>query len=244
MKSRAKYSPSYTIEKNLDASDWFEEVTGMEEKEWMDRRGEFIELGAPVDGDSSLGHHLLIRHTGGVKLWDAGAFRVWSLNELETAAESKWTADCIDAQAPECEFEIHIRHSNDIRPVEVSSLQADAGKAENQELGSTMFQVASNFNCCENASYRRPVDNGNFVTNLMADSTQGPAAASGAGKRTRHPRHATRVTPPNQIHTKGLLPHDDNIRLRERFRDRVSISVVYVSGLSLPQQMGGWMDAW
>jgi hypothetical protein len=182
MSSKAKYIPSYTIEKNLDASDWFEEVTGLEEKEWMDRRGEFIELGAPVDGDSSLGHHLLIRHSGGERLWDAGAFRVWSLSELEAAAESKMH-EADDTQTAECEFEIHIRKSIDIRPVEVSSLQADSCKAENQKLGGTMFQVASNFNCCENASYRRAVDSGNFVTNLMADSTQGPAAASGAGKQ-------------------------------------------------------------
>ena len=146
----------------------------------MDRRGEFIELGTPVDGDPSLGHHLFVRHAAGDKLWDAGAFRVWSLSDLEAAAGSK--LDGADDSQIECVFEIHIR-DRDIRPVEVSSLQADSCKAENQELGGTMFQVASNFNCCENASYRRNVDCGNFVTNLMSDSTQGPAAASGAGKR-------------------------------------------------------------
>ena len=185
----SKYSPSYTIEKNLDASDWFEEVTGLEEKEWMDRREEFLELGTPVDGDSSLGHHLFIRHAAGDKLWDAGAFRVWSLSELEAAAESK--VDGADDSQAECEFEIHIRN-RDIRPVEVSSLQADSCKAENQKLGGTMFQVASNFNCCENASYRRKVDCGNFVTDLMSDSTQGPAAASGAGEQVSH-THSTQI---------------------------------------------------
>jgi hypothetical protein len=43
-----------------------------------------------------------------------------------------------------------------------------------------MFQVASNFNCLENASVHTKFDNGYYLTNLMSDSTQGPSASSGA----------------------------------------------------------------
>ena len=41
-----------------------------------------------------------------------------------------------------------------------------------------LFQVASNFNCCENAATSTNIASGSFVTNLMADTTQGPSAAS------------------------------------------------------------------
>ena len=44
----------------------------------------------------------------------------------------------------------------------------------------TLFQVASNFNCLENASKKTNVFNGYFVTGQMTDTTQGPSAAAGA----------------------------------------------------------------
>lgn len=176
------YQRGFQIETLLDASDWFEEVTGLSEAEWMKRRSEFIECGPPVDGCAEFGPHLFVRHVEDQKrIWDAGAFRVWSLSELEDAVE-RLSQQGTESDAGECNFEIHIRTSNDYRPVEVSHLQADCCRPDNSELEPTMFQVASNFNCCENASHRTVVDRGDFVTHLMADSTQGPAAASGAGK--------------------------------------------------------------
>ena len=44
-----------------------------------------------------------------------------------------------------------------------------------------MFQIASNFNCHENASMNTNLFNGYYLTNLAEDLTQGPSAASGAG---------------------------------------------------------------
>lgn len=44
-----------------------------------------------------------------------------------------------------------------------------------------MFQVASNFNCHENASPQTNLFSGYYLTNLMEDSTQGPSASAGAG---------------------------------------------------------------
>ena len=170
-----RFETAFSIDKLLDASDWFEEITGLSEKEWMERRGEFIE----VVGNDEFGPHLFVRHISGKCRWDAGAFRVWSLHELEAAVEGE--VQNTD-HAEECRFEIHIRDTTDERAVEVSCLQADCGREEYKELGSTMFQVASNFNCCENASFRTGIDRGDFVTYLMADSTQGPAASSGAGE--------------------------------------------------------------
>ena len=169
----------FEIVKLLDASEWFEEVTGLSEEEWMRRRGEFIECGSPVDGEKRFGPHLFIRHVEDEVVWDAGAFSVWSLSELDEAVKSKESDNAETGE--ECVFEIHVRDSEDLRPVEVSTLQADCGSPEYKELGSTMFQVASNFNCCENASYRTQIDRGDFVTYLMSDTTQGPAASSGAG---------------------------------------------------------------
>lgn len=44
----------------------------------------------------------------------------------------------------------------------------------------TLFQVASNFNCLENASQKTNVFSGYFITWQMMDSTQGPSASAGA----------------------------------------------------------------
>lgn len=46
---------------------------------------------------------------------------------------------------------------------------------------SVMFQVASNFNCQENPSHMTNFRTSDYLTHLMSDSTQGPAAAAGAG---------------------------------------------------------------
>lgn len=44
----------------------------------------------------------------------------------------------------------------------------------------TLFQVASNFNCLENARKKTNVFNGYFITCQMIDTTQGPSASAGA----------------------------------------------------------------
>ena len=196
---------------------WFEHVTGLDERAWLRRdRSELLVRGAPVDGDARLGPHLFV--CGGAAdpcvLWDAGAFRVWSLRELEEGVASMLggddgvaggasrkiaTADrdggahaAAGGGGSRCEsigsgsgsaaatdaavFEIRVRSrgSRDASRVEVSQMQAAAGP-------SSMFQVASNFNCMEFGSVHASADSGDFVTGLMYDSTQGPAAASGTG---------------------------------------------------------------
>jgi hypothetical protein len=149
--------PTFEIDRYLNDVHWFESVTGLPEPDWMARRGELIQLAAPVDGDPSLGPHLLVKHVSGLPVWDAGAFRVWSLRELDSAVRAKW-GEGGDDKVAECEFEIHVRHSADCSQVETSMLQARSGVCG--DPGTTMFQVASNFNCCENASHRRQVTKG------------------------------------------------------------------------------------
>lgn len=50
-----------------------------------------------------------------------------------------------------------------------------------QAGGGSPYQVASNFNCLEVATADVDPESGSYVTNLMTDKTQGPAAAAGAG---------------------------------------------------------------
>lgn len=69
--------------------------------------------------------------------------------EEENAASIEVTGD----QITECVFEIHIRDIGDehcLAHVEVSALQASANEG-------SLFQVASNFNACENASFHTDI---------------------------------------------------------------------------------------
>jgi hypothetical protein len=119
---------------------------------------------------------------------NAGRFRVWSLRELDAFAPPP--------QAPaggrRISFDVAVRAAGarDLSRVEVSALQARATPG-------TLFQVASNFNALEVPSSRTPIgargdgragddEDGarnatRFLSFLMLDHTQGPAAASGAG---------------------------------------------------------------
>lgn len=67
------------------AYDWFQVVTGLPEAEWIHRCGEFIENGCDIDGDPRWGDHLYIRHAKTGNRLDAGAFSVWTLNQLQDA---------------------------------------------------------------------------------------------------------------------------------------------------------------
>ena len=123
--------------------------------------------------------------------YDAGSFRVFSVGELDALAAAQPAAE---ENSPV--FEIHVRSSAAQLPaVEVSCLQAAS-------CNGALFQVASNFNCIENAHHSIAADCGEFLTfqmvcahvlksgmifsplfeplHLQYDHTQGPAAASGA----------------------------------------------------------------
>jgi O-acetyl-ADP-ribose deacetylase (regulator of RNase III) len=152
-------------------NDWFHMVTGVKEFQFLQGdRKQFIEELPPVDGDARLGPHLQIKNRSSAATWDAGAFSVWSIEGLVHAQPPPPS----ERKAP-CVFEIHVRMDDLSLPVcEVSCIQASTTTEER-----AMFQVASNFNCCEMGNARVPADYGEFVTNLMYDSTQGPAAASG-----------------------------------------------------------------
>ena len=58
-----------------------------------------------------------------------------------------------------------------------------------------MFQVASNFNCLEVPGVSTDPERGDFVTNLMVDATQGPAASGGAAAAAITRAHAAFYDP-------------------------------------------------
>ncbi len=148
---------------------WFEAVSGVPEDVWMldHNKSASIVEGDPVDGNTRWGPHLFVKSLAadGTK-WDAGAFSVWSLSDLERQASLLPPR----ASNVPVKFEIHVRGpgSSGLPLVEVSRLQA----AARPEDGPHMFQVASNFNCLEVPSKTKRPDDGSFVTNLMYDSTQ------------------------------------------------------------------------
>lgn len=107
--------------------------------------------------------------------WPAGAFKVHTVRELSALAAGR--GDSTAPTSTACVFEIIARRPTaSENHVEVSALQAAVEPGGHRH----MFQVASNFNCLEVPSVRTDPAGGDHVTNLMYDSTQGPAAASGA----------------------------------------------------------------
>jgi len=197
-------SYAYELENNtrtftsLDPFDWFNHVTGVSEYEFINNKHEHLLL-QNVD---EFGPNFNIKNTKTGEIWPAGSFNTFSIKKLnkmigfteeklkeEKLKEEKKEKELEDKELEDKQefvFEVHTRSSSafNLRQfVEVSALQANAKDG-------TMFQVASNFNCCENASYRDQLDNGEFVTGLMVDCTQGPGAASGAAVSTITRTHA------------------------------------------------------
>eukprot|EP01126_Amoeba_proteus_P002674 TRINITY_DN10851_c0_g1_i1.p1 TRINITY_DN10851_c0_g1~~TRINITY_DN10851_c0_g1_i1.p1 ORF type:complete len:404 (+),score=60.95 TRINITY_DN10851_c0_g1_i1:427-1638(+) len=169
--------PSFT--RTLYSNEWFSSAIGMKESRWMKHRGKLLrhieECGI------NYGPHLEVGTAMGTWL-DAGLFRTWSLGELEDMTAHNENLQEGDEESGVC-FEIHRRVGRDASPVEVSCLQATMKPTE--ENGRIMFQVASNFNCCENGSVYSDLSSGSFVTDLMSDLTQGPAAAAQVSAITR-----------------------------------------------------------
>lgn len=155
-------------------NEYFKLLTGVTEKEFLAKRGTMLEELEPLEGNQALGPHIRLTHVDGVQQFDAGAFRSWSISEMEAAFLNPKEKE--EEKESQCVFEIHTRHSAAHLPnVEVSALQVAADRN-----GKTMFQVASNFNCCENSSPFLKLNSGQFVTNLVLDDTQGPSATTSA----------------------------------------------------------------
>lgn len=62
----------------------------------------------------------------------------------------------------------------------VSEREFDTSALQYYAEPGSLFMVASNFNCLEVASERTNPFNGDFITRLMSDTTQGPSASGGA----------------------------------------------------------------
>jgi hypothetical protein len=81
----------------------------------------------------------------------------------------------------------------------------------------TLFQVASNFNCHELGSPQRNVFSGKYITQLMVDCTQGPAASGGAvfGAFLRVAKHKEKeidlLENTSLKHSNGKLYNSDKI---------------------------------
>jgi hypothetical protein len=98
----------------------------------------------------------------------AGDFCTISIKELEDLV-----FDTAKKAQPKDLFLV-LRTNNNESELDTSAVQSRAAK------GAT-FQVASNFNCHEMASEHGTLTSGNYLSNLMTDTTQGPSAAGGAG---------------------------------------------------------------
>ncbi len=98
-----------------------------------------------------------------------GSFSVWSVEHLRRVCDVEETAP---ASSP---VTIHLNYRRGAHvPVEA----VDVHVLQSEMPTGTMFQVASNFNCLEAANEFVDYQSGTFVTQLMTDKTQGPAASS------------------------------------------------------------------
>lgn len=132
---------------------WFERFTGIPESEWDFNM-------------KSLPPHINER---------AGTFEVIKLRDLYNRVKSLLEATGEDNNENTNGIEIHIRDYISTSPeyFDTSALQFNAKE-------DCMFQVASNFNCTEIGNLYASPFNGNYLSQLMTDNTQGPSAASGA----------------------------------------------------------------
>lgn len=104
---------------------------------------------------------------------NVGHFDILSIKKLRELIKNPQT----NKQKQFPEFSIFVRDNDktDDAFFDTSSLQL-----MNWGNKPAMFQVASNFNCQENASEYCNFRSGRYLTNLMSDHTQGPSACGGA----------------------------------------------------------------
>lgn len=142
--------------------DWFKDFVGVSEADFLQGRQYHISESSPLEHNVLLGPHLLVHDAAQQKIWDAGAFRVWTLGDLKQQVVPK------PPLAPPL-FIIQTRLQG-LDKVDITTVQQQPLKEK------TMVVVASNYNCCENSTEYVKVNNGFFVTRLARDRTQGPAA--------------------------------------------------------------------
>lgn len=157
------------------AQDWFRVVVGTTEAEWLaapTSPNHGLKLLVPDSVTDSLGPRVgVVCRTGHVV--DAGSFSTWSVGQLEATAQAAVEASGKVVRRRDLPIVVLVRKNDSVDPglVDTHALIAAAEP-------DTMFQVASNFNCLEGSSVLTDIRSGSFVTNLMVDRTQAPAASS------------------------------------------------------------------
>ncbi len=179
----------------VDATTWFQTTLGLPEASWLTlpRDVTVVPMAPPQTllrcapardlGFPCLGLRNCV--TGDVHA--AGAFKAVTIAELDALCAVQ------HPDATPAVFEIRARRRMDALPAlfEVSHIQADPELRGRR----VMIQVASNFNCLEVSSARVDPAAGTYATKLMSDSTQGPAASSGAAVSATVRAHAAFYAP-------------------------------------------------
>jgi len=161
----------------IESNQWFSVLTGISEEKWIKHRS--FPSNFPFEAN-------------------AGSFELWSLEKLMESIASlpSPTQQTAKPETPEQqakervefpEFVIHVRkppthdagQESDNSWFDTSALQLKLKTADSKVP--VMFQVASNFNCQENADAQVDFKKDKFLTRLMSDLTQGPSASGGAG---------------------------------------------------------------
>lgn len=145
---------------DITRGQWFKTLTHMTETEWIKHPQRF-----PVKPEM-------------------GQFATYTIGQLRSMIAQQ--DQCDHKCDPICdrtfdwpEFIIYVRKNRETTDTyfDTSSLQL----MDYDTSYPVMFQVASNFNCQENGSPMTNFRLGNYLTQLMSDSTQGPSACGGAG---------------------------------------------------------------
>lgn len=200
---------------SLPADSWFQDMLGLPEDKWLLLPRDVTVVAASAAAcprkpraaavKKLRVRHLAVRNCVTGELHPAGGFRTVSIAELALAAPPS-------SPGPAVVIQIRARRRLGSHPslFDVSLIQADPTLRERQ----VMVQVASNFNCLENSSEHVDPASGKYATNLMSDTTQGPAASSGAAAAAVIRAHAAFYDPGSDPHQWGQsLAHKRTVNL-------------------------------
>jgi hypothetical protein len=143
---------------------------GEEEEAWLAAGGPARDVRTVEGRDVRFGPAIEfhVKEGDALSVLPAGAFSVWSLQALAAACKSD---DAAKSKGVPLTVVVRRSSASPTDPVDINALQCRATPG-------TLVQVASNFNCLEGAHDRVNYRSGHFVTHLMVDKTQAPAAAS------------------------------------------------------------------
>jgi hypothetical protein len=162
------------------AHEWFEKVLNVREAEWL-RILDADPASLVRVSDMAVGDRRVPRMefvpvglgAGGVCPYSGGSFSVWSVEQLRDAGTWSSGKRSGTGGVKDVPLQVFVR-----RHERVPADLVDVHVLQSQSTPGTMFQVASNFNCLEAANEMVDYGSGMFVTKLMTDRTQGPAAGS------------------------------------------------------------------